>query len=364
MLTALQLLRQRTDPTVERELSVLERQAQHLVRLIDDLLDVSRLARGKIDLVRAPVEIATVVAEAVEMAEPLLEQRRHQFVQRVSASGLRVDGDRERLAQVVANLLTNAARYTPAGGHIEITASAVPDGVEIIVRDDGAGIAPELLPCIFDLFVQGTRDPARREGGLGLGLAIVRSLVQLHGGSVSAHSAGKGRGSEFRVCLPRSAGSSEIASPVPAPPLGVARSRAGRRVLVVDDNRDAADLLGEALELDGHSVHVAYDGPSALKAAKELRPEIALLDIGLPVQDGYEVARQLRVRWNENDLRLVAITGYGAATDHERSRDAGFVAHLTKPLDLSRVRTLLSELSAENKSPGSSHEALRGESRQ
>jgi len=353
MLTALQLLRLRTDATAERELSVLERQAQHLVRLIDDLLDVSRLARGKIDLVRAPIEIATVIAEAVEMAEPLLEQRRHELVQRVPASGLRVDGDRERLAQVIANLLTNAARYTPAGGHIEIAASAVPDGVEIIVRDDGAGIAPELLPRIFELFVQGARGPARGEGGLGLGLAIVQSLVQLHGGSVSAHSDGKGRGSEFRVRLPRSAASSEMAAPVSAPPPGAARSRAGRRVLVVDDNRDAADLLGEALELDGHTVRVAYDGPSALNLAKELRPEIALLDIGLPVQDGYEVARQLRAGRVESELRLVAITGYGTATDHERSRDAGFVAHLTKPLDLSRVRTLLGELSAEDRSPTS-----------
>jgi len=340
MITALHLLRMRGGGMFDRELSILDRQARHLVRLIDDLLDVSRLARGKVELMRTPIEIATVVAHAVEMVEPLLEEKRHRLAQSVPRNGLRVHGDAERLAQVVSNLLTNAARYTPPGGLLEVIAETKAGDVEIVVRDSGDGIAPELLPHIFDLFVQGRRDAGQGAGGLGLGLAIVRSLVQLHGGSVSASSGGSGRGSEFRVRLPKAP---ESPATTPALPLAAAGSAAsaGRRVLVVDDNRDAADLLGEALTMDGHTVRVAYDGPSAMTAAAELHPEVALLDIGLPVQDGYEVARQLIESDAYAGLRLIAITGYGTATDRERSREAGFYAHLTKPLDLANVRSLV-----------------------
>jgi signal transduction histidine kinase len=349
ILTAVQLLRMRAEGSFGRELDILDRQARHLVRLVDDLLDVSRLARGKVEIVRAPVEIATVVTQAVEMVEPLLEQKRHQLVQSVPAHGLRINGDAERLAQVVSNLLANAARYTPPGGHLEVAARAIAGEtetgeVELIVRDDGVGIAPELLPQIFDLFVQGPRRPERPEGGLGLGLAIVRSLVQLHHGTVSGHSEGLGRGSEFRVRLPLSSEPMNVASPAPALSLADRAEAEGHRVLVVDDNRDAADLLAEMLTMSGYEVRVAYDGLSALAVAAELDPEVALLDIGLPVQDGYEVARNLLAGPRTGQLRLVAITGYGSAADHERSREAGFVAHLTKPLDVAEVHSVLARI--------------------
>jgi signal transduction histidine kinase/DNA-binding response OmpR family regulator len=359
--TAIQLLRLKSGDAFERELAILDRQGRHLLRLVEDLLDVSKLTRGKVMLRRAPVEIAAVTAHAVEMVEPLLEERRHHLVQTVPASGLCVEADAQRLAQVVANLLTNAARYTEPGGRIELAARAIGDEgdeVEIVVRDNGAGIAADLLPRLFEPFVQGPRRAERREGGLGLGLEIVRSLVTLHGGRVSAHSDGLGRGSTFRVVLPASA---EPVTPVPAAPAAVPEDAAGdaqagagglgegrgraHRVLLVDDNRDAADLLGQALGRSGYAVTLAYDGPSAITAAAGAHPDVALLDIGLPGMDGYEVARHLR-GVVDGSLRLVAITGYGLPADHERSQEAGFLAHLTKPLDVGEVQEVLAKILA------------------
>ena len=330
ILTALHLMRVRHGELMAKERAVIERQVQHMVRLVDDLLDVSRITRGKIQLKRGAVEIAQVVDKALEIAAPLLEKRAHRLTLAVPRTGLRVDGDEHRLAQVVANLLTNAARYTDPGGAIDVTAEAHAGSVRLTVRDSGAGIDPELVPRIFELFVQGRRALDRADGGLGLGLAIVRSLVELHGGTVAASSGGPGRGSEFVVRLPLAA----VAAP-PAPGVAARPAPAGVcRVLIVDDNRDAAELLEEGLRGAGHVTRVAFDGPTALRLAAELLPDVALLDIGLPVMDGFELARRLRELPGLAALRLVALTGYGQPSDRERSRVAGFDEHLTKPVEL------------------------------
>jgi CheY-like chemotaxis protein/two-component sensor histidine kinase len=317
---------------------MMERQVQHLVRLVDDLLDISRITRGKVELKRRTVDLADAVTTAIEMASPLFESRRHRLEADVRR-GLVVEGDPDRLAQVVANLLTNAAKYTEPGGVVSVRAAREGDEVVVRVRDSGIGIAPELLPKVFDLFVQGQRALDRSQGGLGLGLAIVRSMIEMHGGSVTADSPGLGRGSEFTVRLPASAAAH--ATPVPARPAraGAAHGR-GRRVLVVDDNQDAADALVEALQGYGHAAAVAYDGPSGIEAAQRSAPEIAFLDIGLPVMDGYELARRLRELLGTG-VKLVALTGYGQDRDRAASRAAGFDEHLVKPVELEQIVALL-----------------------
>jgi CheY-like chemotaxis protein/two-component sensor histidine kinase len=339
--TALQLMRLRGTCAAERERTVIQRQVTHLTRLVDDLLDVSRITRGKVTLKRERVEISDVVAKAIETSSPLLEQRLHTVTMDVARRGLMVDGDHTRLAQVVSNLLTNAAKYTETGGHITIQAGR--DGAEIVlsVRDTGIGIPSELLPNVFDLFVQGRQSVERSHGGLGLGLTIVRSLVTLHGGTVSVRSEGLGRGSEFTVRLP--------AAPVRAADIAGAHlpnavaeyPPTGLRLLVVDDNEDAAEMLGQALALKGHHARVVHDGPAAIRAAEEFRPDVALLDIGLPVMDGYEVGERLRSLDGFQHLRLIAITGYGQDADRARSRAAGFESHLVKPIDLDVLDELL-----------------------
>ncbi|MFT3770924.1 MAG: response regulator [Minicystis sp.] len=345
IVTALYLMRLRGGSAVERERAVIERQVKHLAQLVDDLLDVSRITRGKIELRRQRVEIAEVVAKAIELSSPLLEQRRHHLTVLVPARGLAIDGDPTRLAQVISNLLANAAKYTEAGGHIEVRAERDRGGdVVLHVRDDGIGIVPEMLPRIFELFMQERQALDRSQGGLGLGLAIVRSLVALHGGSVAAHSEGRGRGSDFTVRLP----ALDPAIPSPSGPAPVIASNrapvsAARRILVVDDNRDAAVLLAESLSELGHTVYVAHDGPSALRMAEEQIPEIGVLDIGLPVMDGYELARRLREQPALGRIRLIAVTGYGQQEDCRRSEEAGFDAHLVKPVPLDRLEGLLSD---------------------
>jgi CheY-like chemotaxis protein/anti-sigma regulatory factor (Ser/Thr protein kinase) len=281
----------------------------------------------------------------------------------VAPVGLRVDGDPQRLAQVFANLLANAARYTQPGGRIEISAAAAGEGEVVVrVRDNGSGIPADVLPHVFDLFVQGEPRSAQLRGGLGIGLAIVRSLVALHGGSVSASSEGPGRGSELVVRLPRSAAAVGVEPIADAGPWSGASAGGGQRILVVDDNRDAADLLAEALRRDGYRVRVAYDGPMALAAATELEPDVALLDIGLPVQDGYEVARQLRDLLQRPALPLIAVSGYAFPADQARSREAGFHAHLVKPLEITALRSVLvSLLAGESAGWGSDHEAYGGD---
>lgn len=338
ILTALQLMSLRGPRHFERERTVIQRQVQHLTRLVDDLLDISRITGGKIELQRERLELAEVVGKSIELTSPLIEQRRHHLDVRVPPTGLAVHGDHVRLAQVVGNLLVNAAKYTEPGGHIRISAERRDDQVVLRVRDSGVGIAPELLPVIFDMFMQGSRSLDRAQGGLGLGLTIVRQLVELHGGTVSAHSEGPGTGSELTVTLPAATGATDEA----ATPLArgaqtrAARTRGGPLVLVVDDNADAAELLAELLHELGYATRVAGDGLAALALARESTPALAFLDIGLPVMDGYELAGRLRALAGRQ-LRLVAVTGYGQAHDRRRALGAGFDEHLVKPVSLDDI---------------------------
>ena len=337
ILTAVQLMRLRGETTSEREQGVIERQAQHMVRLVDDLLDVSRIARGKIELRTSPVETAVIVAKGIEMASHQLEQKGHQLTVEVPARGLRVLGDEARLSQVIANLLTNAARYTPPGGHVWVTAARDEREVIVRVRDNGTGIPPDLIPKIFDLFVQGPRKGGN--GGLGRGLTLVRRLVELHDGSVGVSSAGPGHGAEFLVRLALLMASGPAAADAARegrPPVTVSR-----RVLIVDDNVDAATLLAELLARRGHQTFVAHDGLDALRIAIEEEPEIAVLDIGLPTLDGYALAAKMRESLGNRAPRLIAVTGYGAEHDREKSRRAGFEAHLTKPVETATLLRLL-----------------------
>ena len=336
ILTATQLLRLRGSDGALREVNVIERQAQHLVRLVDDLLDVSRITSGKVTLAKESIEIAEVVASAIETASPIIENARHTLVTDVPKEGMVVDVDRLRMAQVIANLLTNAAKYTPPGGRIRVAAALESAHVIIVVEDNGAGISAELLPNVFDLFVQARQTLARSQGGLGLGLTIVRSLVTMHGGSVAAESDGLAKGSRFTIRLPLSPVRPRAAT-LPSTPKRVESRR--ERVLVVDDNADAADMLCEALEALGYRTAVANDGPEALRVAGEMKPDVALLDIGLPVMDGYELARRMQAQ--QPGIDLFAITGYGQDSDLKRSREAGFRQHLTKPVDLETLARLL-----------------------
>lgn len=334
--TALELMRLRGDASSIRERAVIERQVEHLVRLVDDLLDISRITRGKVELKRSLVDIGDVVARAIELASPLIEHRQHNLKVEVPR-GLLVMGDPTRLAQAVSNLLTNAAKYTDAGGNIAVTGFALDSSVVVQVTDDGRGLTPELSARVFELFFQERQALDRSQGGLGLGLAIVQTLVQAHGGSVMVASEGLGRGSTFSIRLPEAAprrtSSRTSVRAVREPGVG----SHPRRVLVVDDNVDAAELLALGLKSAGHRVEVAHDGPSALEAARGLQPEVAVLDIGLPVMDGYELARSLLELPGLSGCHLVAVTGYGLAADRERSREAGFARHLVKPVAVGRV---------------------------
>ncbi|MQA41381.1 hybrid sensor histidine kinase/response regulator [Rugamonas aquatica] len=341
IVTALKLMKLR-GADIAPEQAVIERQVEHLVRLVDDLLDVSRIASGKVELRKETVQLADVLNRAIEMASPLLEQKRHRLL--VDVPGVRWHGDPARLAQVVSNLLSNAARYTPAGGHITLSTRIRQQTVQIQVTDDGSGIAPALLPHIFDLFVQGNRQLDRAKGGLGIGLALVRNLVQMHGGEVSAYSAGEGRGSTFTITLPDSLvpeAEAEVAAPS-----ALSLAAAGARVLVVDDNQDAADSLGELLGALGYHATVAYDPAQAITAvaaagAAGAMPQVAILDIGLPGMDGFELACHLRQLPGGAELKLVALSGYGQEHDKSRSREAGFAAHLVKPVNIAELQAVL-----------------------
>lgn len=339
--TALQLMKLRSGDEVAKERTVIERQVEHLMRLVDDLLDVSRITRGKIDLRLQRLELSGVVANAIEIASPLLEQRRHHLKIEVPSSGLAVDGDPVRLTQVVSNLLTNAAKYTDPGGHIAVRGAREGGEVVLRVNDDGFGISPQMLPRVFDLFAQERQTIDRARGGLGLGLAIVRTLVKAHGGTVSVDSAGPGQGSEFTIRLP-AVPAAEDARPRHTQTTAQPSSGADRRrILIVDDNTDAAELLGELLDLMGHETRVAFDGPSALEIVRTFQPDIAVLDIGLPVMDGYELARRLRELPSLQRTRLVALTGYGQLSDRHGSAAAGFNAHLVKPIEIALLEALI-----------------------
>jgi PAS domain S-box-containing protein len=338
---ALEILKLEKAPSAARTQAhgLIERQVQHLVRLVDDLLDVSRIMQGKIELRYERIELAAVVERAIDTAQPVLDARGHQLEVSLPPQPVYLHGDLIRLAQVLGNLLVNAAKYTERAGRIALTATVARDQLVIRVRDNGIGISPELLPRIFDFFVQGNRSLERSQGGLGIGLTLVKRLVEMHGGTVSAHSAGNGKGSEFVVDLPlpdQSEGGDHDGV-IDAGAVGGRR----RRVLVVDDNVDAAESAAALLSIWGHEVRTVHDGLSVLRHVEEFRPDIVLLDIGLPGKSGYDVARELR-RLPDSPVRLVAaMTGYGQEQDRKRSAEAGFDVHLTKPLDLERLRELL-----------------------
>ncbi len=337
---------------------VVRGQVEQMARLVDDLLDVSRITRGQINLRMEPMRLADVVTQAVESSRPLIESHGHTLELSLTAEPLQVRGDELRLVQVVTNLLNNAAKYTENGGRIRLTLAR--DGGEAVVsvRDNGVGISPEMMPRVFDLFTQATRSLARSQGGLGIGLTLVRRLVELHEGRVEAHSSGLGQGSEFLMRLPLIAGATapshraDTAGAVGAVgAVGAAGAPAqagvkGLRVLVVDDNADAADSLAMLLKASGHQPLVAYDGHAALDCASQHELDVVFLDIGLPGMDGYEVARRLRQQHGDGPC-LVALTGYGQPDDRETGRRAGFNHHLVKPISFARVQQALTELCAE-----------------
>jgi signal transduction histidine kinase/CheY-like chemotaxis protein len=320
------------------DVELLQRQVRHLVRLVDDLLDVSRIERRLIELRCREIDLAMVVHRALEMASPLVEKRQQRISSDLSPAA--VHGDPDRLAQVVANLITNAAKYSDRGSRICIRTERSNGLARISVADDGVGIAPEMITRVFDTFVQQPQTLARSDGGLGLGLSIVRGLVEAHGGTVSAQSDGLGKGSTFVITLPALEGPGAGAEIV-QPPGCLAPALEAKRILVVDDSRDAASALRNVLEDMGQIVLVAHDGPAALQQAAAFQPQIGLLDIGLPGMDGYQLAAALRAA---HDLRLFAITGYGQARDIERSRAAGFDEHLVKPVDREQIARLLRRL--------------------
>jgi PAS domain S-box-containing protein len=329
------------DPAAERVTDIMERQVNHMVRLVDDLMEVSRITRGKIELRKESIEVAAIVRGAVEISRPFIDASGHQLAIAIPPEPLTVEGDLVRLTQVVANLLNNAAKYTDPGGQIWLTVHREAEGLAISVRDTGTGIPPEMLPRVFELFTQVDRHTARAQGGLGIGLALVKRLVEMHGGSVEARSEGAGRGSEFVVRLPLPIGRSDDA-PSQAPSRSTVL--AARRVLVVDDNRDAAESLAALLKLLGAEVHVAYGGAQALEALAVFEPAVVLLDIGMPDMDGHEVARRIRQQPRFQHVTLIALTGWGQKQDLDRSQSAGFDYHLTKPADVGALASLLTSL--------------------
>ena len=351
---AVQLMHRRSinDPQLVWSRDVIERQLAHLTRLVDDLLDVSRITRGKINLNKEVIEIGALVARTVETVQPLIEERGHSLSVQLPSGILAVLGDPTRLSQALGNVLGNAAKYTERGGHITLSATQLDSEVEIRVSDNGIGISADLLPLIFNLFTQLDRTSGPTQSGLGIGLALVQRLIEMHGGHVTAHSDGPGRGSEFVIRIPLfirervepgqslnkpSALEQSMMNAEEAP-------RTQRRILVADDNNDALESLATLLQLSGHEVYTAANGAVALESAEQHRPEVALLDIGMPKLDGYEVARRIRAQpWGQR-ITLVALTGWGQDSDRRRSQEAGFDSHLVKPLDLDKLTELLAEL--------------------
>lgn len=354
IVTATEIIRVRGNATT-RELEILDRQARHLVRLVDDLLDVSRIASGKLSLRRTRVELADLLEQAIENTSSSMEAKGLRFIASVSPSSMPIDGDRERLVQVVTNILVNAAKFTPAGKGVFLTASADGSDAVLTFRDEGQGIEADLLPQVFDLFIQGQQRTDRRGGGLGLGLSIARSIVVAHDGQIDVTSSGPEQGTTVTVRLPMlasaHAGSSSQSTTDRAP----AAAAGPRRVLIVDDNADSAEMLAVFLGLVGYEPLVAGDAGRALSLASELAPEAAILDIGLPDIDGYDLARAMRSALGERTPKLIALTGYARDSDRERALESGFVEHLAKPVDMSRLASILRGLLPV---PGAHHEAL------
>ena len=322
---------------------LMDRQVSHMVRLVDDLMELSRITRGKIELRMETVAMAPIVAAAVEASRPLIESARHTFAVDVPDEPVVVRADSVRLAQVISNLLNNAVKYTDEGGRITLTVRQEAGEAILSVKDTGIGIAPGALHRVFDMFVQADGSDHRAHSGLGIGLTLVRSIVEMHGGKVEAQSAGPGKGSEFVVHLPLS-----TMVPVPAEPdvLPMRRYRGMTRVLVVDDNRDAADSLGALIGMMGADVRVAYDGRTALEIFESFRPVAVFLDLGMPDIDGYEVAHQIRSRPDTRDTVLIALTGWGQERDRRRSAEAGFDRHLAKPADFETLQSVLTSLAS------------------
>jgi signal transduction histidine kinase len=321
---------------------MMDRQVNHMVRLVDDLMEVSRITRGKIELRKSVVDLAEVIAAAVETSRPLIESARHELSVEMPPQPLLVEGDAMRLAQVFSNLLNNAVRYTDPGGRIGIAAKGDDCSAMVIVSDTGIGIAAEALPRVFDMFVQANARDSRAQSGLGIGLTLVRSLVEMHGGGVAARSAGVGRGSEFVVRLPLAR--------TDAPRAPAAAGATGRRipglprVMVVDDNRDAADSLAAVLKILGAEVRVTNDGRTALDELGAFRPAVVFLDLGMPGMDGYETARHMRAREDTHSTLIIALTGWGQESDRRQTQAAGFNQHLVKPADITALRAVLASL--------------------
>jgi len=332
----------------QRTLGVMHRQLGHMVRLIDDLLDVSRITRGKLELKRERITLSLAITAAVEASRPLIARKGHELVVSVSEPSLQLEADLTRIAQVLSNLLNNASNYTPTGGRIELTTEQQLDRVAIIVRDNGIGIPQDRLEDVFEMFSQVSRTLDRSHGGLGIGLALVRSLVEMHGGSVRAESAGRGKGSTFTVTLPLASGGLSVHTL--EQPSVVARDD-GKRILVVDDNEDAAELLTLSLQQLGYRTATAFDGASALTRAEEFQPQIAILDIGLPGMTGYELARSMRQAQHSAQLSLIALTGWGSPEDRRKALEAGFDLHLTKPVDMRVLNDALAQLEQRNEGP-------------
>jgi signal transduction histidine kinase len=339
---SLQILRMTAciDPAAERVCEMMERQVNHMVRLVDDLMEVSRITRGLIELRKEETDLATIIREAVETSKPLIEAGQHQLAISLPPDVIPLYGDTLRLGQVFANLLNNAAKYTDPGGQIWLTAKRDGDEAVVSVRDNGIGLSPEMLPVVFDMFMQADRSTNRSHGGLGIGLTLVKSLVELHGGKIAAHSAGRNQGSEFSVRLPI-AMERQSAPTQPTAESSVSRSRGNRRVLVVDDNQDAASSMAMLLRVLGSEVEIANDGPQALARVESFRPDVVLLDIGMPDMDGFEVARRIRQRSEFDNIVLIALTGWGQAEDRDRTQAAGFDHHLVKPADITALQSLL-----------------------
>jgi len=331
------------NPDLQRMHGVLDRQVRHLSRLVDDLMDMSRITSGRVVLQRARIDLRTIVANAVESAQPVMDAARHTFSLTLPPQAVELDGDATRLAQVLLNVLSNAAKFTPPGGAIGLTVETAGDQAIVRVRDNGMGIAPDMIPKMFEMFVQGHRAGEHVHGGLGIGLSLSRQLVTLHGGSIDAHSDGPGLGTAIAICLPLAP------APVPAPPLAtpVAREPGCRRVLVLDDNVDAADTLAASLVYIGHDVRTHYQGALALADAAHHTPDVAILDIGMPGMDGYEVARRLRQL--VPTIKLIALTGWGQENDLRKAAEAGFDVHRTKPVNLA---DLMAEIATAAVQPG------------
>jgi signal transduction histidine kinase len=338
--TAVEVIRRiaPADPKLTVATDMIDRQVAHLVRLVDDLLDMARLSRGRITLKKEHLELDKVIVHGLDSVRPLIEARRQTLDLSLPSAPVWISGDAVRLGQVVTNLVNNASKYTPEGGHIAVHATAERGQALLVVRDTGVGIEPQLLPRIFELFVQGQRSLDRSEGGMGIGLALARQLVELHQGEIEAYSEGSGKGAVFTVRLP-CINSVVKGDTAPAPSYGVAPG--GRRVLVVDDNADAAQSLAMLLQLAGHEVRVVTDALKVIPACAEFVPHVAILDIGLPTLDGYQLARELRRRQGGAQLSLIALTGYGQQQDRDRAREAGFDHYFIKPVDPEKLQAVL-----------------------